>query len=203
MFGVQLSTVDWIPAAYTPTGIRFSLWPANSQYQDTTRDYVLKGIPVMFLSSYAQPAIAAAWNKPYLDLDWGVPTDDTMQLTLAPNDPAFRGPLGEYLSGKHIVGVIPPTPPVDYAPTVITVVGSDVTLTGSATGTPLAMRNLPVIDNDTNPGPAIAVNTDGTNIFATMPAPPSPGDVISFGSDPGNWLTPTGGTLAAGTLVVP
>lgn len=199
----EFSTVDWLPAAYTATGIRFSLWPANAQYQDTTRDYVLQGIPRMFLSTYAQPAIAAAWNKPYLDLDWGVPTDDTMQLTLAPNDPAFRGPMGEYLSGKHIIGVIPPPVPVDSSPTVGTPVGMDVQLSSMSGPATLALRNFPVISNDTQFIGATAVWTDGGTIYATFGSPAASGDQISWGTDPANWLNDTGGTLAPGSLILP
>jgi hypothetical protein len=201
-FGAQFQTVDWLPAAFLGTAVRFSLSFAGTGIQDTTRDYSLNGIPQMSWLDLSTFPISAAWEKPYLVLDWGVPVDDSQPFVIAANDPAFRGPKGEYLVGKVIAGV--PAPPAPHD-TVISFGNADVavaTFAFSDGSDLLFLSGLDSIQNTTKGEAAIDYTTAAGGCTVTFPTPPDVGDQIDFTGGAASFLNQSGGTLLATSVIL-
>lgn len=200
--GVQFSTVDWNPAAIDVHLVRFAIFQNGTPFQDTTRDYVLNGVPKFVGSPSGGNAVSAQWNKPYLDVIFGGFPADTDSFRINANDPAFRGPLGEYLCAKFTVGVIPPPVPHD------TVITGGAALAGNAefsfddAADTLFISGLGSIYNVTKAEAPINFATVAGGCVAYFATPPDPGDQIDFTGNVAAFLNQTGGTLADVSVVL-
>jgi len=201
--GAQYQTVDWQPVAYLGTAVRFALMFAGTGVQDTTRDYSLNGIPQMSWFDLTTFPITAAWVKPYLELDWGVAVDNSQPLTLAANDPALRGPLGEYLNGKVIYGVPGPPTPQDSVISGLTLAPPDIQFTLTDAGQTLFIQGLGNIYNVTTAEQPYNFSSVPGMFTAHFTTPPSSGDQIDFTGGAGAFLNTSGGTLQPTTIFVP
>lgn len=201
--GVQFATVDWVYDSNAAGVVFFRIdIPPGTQVNPLT-GYALDGIPQIFNVNSAAFPIAAELQDPYLKLTYAVDQSAPQQWRLSPNDAALRGPFGEYLCAKTLVLPSPPVVPANTVGTTIVAGALDVTIAGFTGPLGLAMRNLPLVRNETQAVNALAVSTDGTSILATFAAPPLSGDSVSFGSDAANWLNVTGGSLQNDTLIIP
>lgn len=203
LYGVQFANLDWIWDGNAGDEVYFSLYLAGPSMIMNTDGLTLNGVPPMVDLNTMATAIAAHLTPTQLVLDFGYPQGAGSSFYMPVNTPQFRGEFGEFLGCKQLVVPAPAPGPADI---VITAVGSatnTVTLYAFTGAAGLAMRNLPVITNDTNAQNATSVTTDGNSIVATFASTVNLGDSISWAGGTTDWLNDTLGGLTAGSIVVP